>query len=441
MFFDILNNQSYTHYTERRKKLAELVLGAYPTVQKGVILIAADIEHARYPFVQDSTFFYLTGLQEPGLYVALDLSGEAIVLVPQFTSDRTRWVESELAAITEQPEAYGFAGASELGTPMPGYQVTHGLPAEHYSTMLETLHAMKQDGYTMFVANDALTHIPCSKLFEQIIDVAPIVAMMRRKKDALELTAITDAAALTTETIAATAQQIQIGSLEVELAGYISLLLTASGSSQAFPTIVASGKASTVLHATPSMKPLEDGDLVIIDCGATSGNYCADISRTLPVSGSFTERQRDVYTKVLEAQLYLASIAQAGFYLSNDNHPDTSLQHLLKKYLAKHNLDTYIVHGVGHFIGLDVHDVGNSKEPLIEGDIITLEPGVYIPEEHIGIRIEDMYLVGKKGLICLSEELPKTADDIEALIRGELTSLDQDDTEDHDECSDTCCNC
>ena len=113
-------------------------------------------------------------------------------------------------------------------------------------------------------------------------------------------------------------------------------------------------------------------------------------------------------------------------WLSNKEKPEQSLHHLAKKYLEDRGYGKYFLHGIGHFLGLDVHDVGDHSKPLQEGDVITIEPGIYIAAENIGVRIEDDYWVVADGVVCLSEDLPKTADDIEAMVKQQLTISESD---------------
>jgi len=182
------------------------------------------------------------------------------------------------------------------------------------------------------------------------------------------------------------------------------------------------------LHYTVNDDEMKDGDLVVVDIGAEYDYYCADLTRTYPVSGTFTKRQRELYNIVLETQKYIASIAKPGYWLKNNNELDKSLHHLAVKYLAERGYDQYFTHGIGHYLGLDVHDVGDYSTPLQEGDVITIEPGVYIPEEQIGIRIEDDYWIVDDGVVCLSEALPKHPDEIEAMVQQTLddTSTQQE---------------
>jgi Xaa-Pro aminopeptidase len=160
----------------------------------------------------------------------------------------------------------------------------------------------------------------------------------------------------------------------------------------------------------------------VVDIGAEANYYCADLTRTYPVSGTFTSRQKEIYNLVLDTQDHIANIAKPGMWLFNKEKPEQSLHHLAYAFLEKKGYAKYFPHGLGHFLGLDVHDVGNRAEPLEEGDVFTIEPGIYIPAEKIGVRIEDDYWMAKDGVVCLSEELPKNADDIERMVQSKNES-------------------
>ena len=120
---------------------------------------------------------------------------------------------------------------------------------------------------------------------------------------------------------------------------------------------------------------------------------------------------------MLETQEYIASISRPGYWVSNKEQPDKSLNHLAHEFLRTKGYDQYFTHGIGHYLGLDVHDVGDYSKPLEPGNVITIEPGIYIPEENIGVRIEDDYWIGEDGTICLSEYLPKHPDEIEEMMK------------------------
>jgi Xaa-Pro aminopeptidase len=188
----------------------------------------------------------------------------------------------------------------------------------------------------------------------------------------------------------------------------------------AYAPIVGSGLNSTVLHYSDNTGTMQKGDVAVIDAAGEYSLYAADITRTLPVSGKFTERQKEIYNIVLGAQN--AAIAAFVSGKSTFKHDDpNSISKAAYDYINTHGKDLhgeplgkYFIHGLGHFLGLNVHDEGDYTIPLGPGMVFTIEPGIYIPEEKIGVRIEDDFYVDPSGkLIMLTEALPRNPDDVE----------------------------
>jgi len=199
---------------------------------------------------------------------------------------------------------------------------------------------------------------------------------------------------------------------------------------EAYPSIVGSGKNTCTLHYTTNRRKMEKNDLLVADVGAEYHGYCADVTRTMPVNGKFSEEQKIIYNIVLEAQ-------QAGIKKcrkdSAFNAPHKAAVEIVReRLLALHIIDKpadyrkYFMHGTSHYLGLDVHDVG-IYSPLIPGNVITVEPGVYIPEGspcdkkwwNIGVRIEDDILITEQAPEILSDCIPRTVEDIEKLMKEE----------------------
>jgi Xaa-Pro aminopeptidase len=177
-----------------------------------------------------------------------------------------------------------------------------------------------------------------------------------------------------------------------------------------FSTILAWGPNTTVLHYTKNDQVIQDSGLVLIDTGAAWEHYSADVTRTMPVTGKFSERERQLYELVLKA----SDAAIRKVRVGADNHNDVHLT--AKGILDEAGYGEYFIHGTGHFLGLDVHDAGNYDLPLKAGVVVTVEPGIYIPEEGIGIRIEDVVLVTKDGPVVLSRHIPRTVEEIESAM-------------------------
>jgi Xaa-Pro aminopeptidase len=197
----------------------------------------------------------------------------------------------------------------------------------------------------------------------------------------------------------------------------------AMGGSEAegYAPIVGAGPNSTALHYDRLSRKIEDGDIVVLDVGAQYSGYSADITRTLPANGKFTPRQREIYEIVLGAQNAALAALQPGMDLCPRG--DKSVFKISYDYINSHGKDLhgkslgqYYIHGLGHNIGLNVHDPGDSCKPLATGMVVTMEPGIYIPEENLGVRIEDDVLITETGYKFLSERLPRSADAIEKIM-------------------------
>ena len=255
-------------------------------------------------------------------------------------------------------------------------------------------------------------------LMQHIVDVSPLVAKLRRKKDISEIEKMYQAIGITEAAFQAAAHMLRPDCREAEIQAAMEYIFTENHATRAYPSIVAGGKRATVLHYNLNDGIIPAGDLVLIDAGAKFGNYCADITRVFPVTGKFSKRQKELYQIVLDTQMHVAEHARPGMWLSGASDAKMSLQHLAHEYLKKYGYDKYFIHGIGHYLGLDVHDVGSRQEPLAPGDVITIEPGIYIPEEGIGIRIEDnFWILSDAEPMCMSEEIPKDIDLIEEMVQ------------------------
>ncbi len=416
-------------YEMRRSDLIRRIKEKFPE-HDGFVILFAGFEEERVRFSQDSSFFYLTGISDPGVVLILDLEGKATLYVPYFSAiDRTRWTGSGLQA-QEYLTMYGISEVQQLGCVSKGYKTCMAPTRDEYKGLLEFLSKELKESMHFFTLSPESGHEYCWQRlllghlnsfipgFSQMnLDISSIIERMRRKKDLFEIEQLYKATDITMLAHEAAAQSIMPNSNERETQASLEYMIIGSGAQCAFPSIVASGKQSTILHYTDNNAVMKSDDLVIVDIGAKYNNYCADITRTYPVSGYFSSRQREIYEVVLKTQEYIASLVRPGYWLCNKDQPDRSLNHLAREFLKNEGYEDYILHGIGHFLGLDVHDVGDMNEPLAENDIITIEPGIYLPKENIGIRIEDDYWVVKDGAICLSEALPKKTDEIESLVQ------------------------
>jgi Xaa-Pro aminopeptidase len=187
----------------------------------------------------------------------------------------------------------------------------------------------------------------------------------------------------------------------------------------AYAPIVGSGPNSVILHYMTNKRRVDSGEVVLMDVGAECSDYATDVTRTVPANGKFTARQREIYNIVLGAQKAAIAAIQPGARLRGE---PKGLQEIAFQYINTHGKDLhgeplgkYFTHGLSHHVGLDVHDP-QDPSPLRAGMVITIEPGIYIPEENIGVRIEDTLLVTETGSLNLSEALPREVSEIEKLI-------------------------
>jgi Xaa-Pro aminopeptidase len=262
-----------------------------------------------------------------------------------------------------------------------------------------------------------------------VLDVAPLVHELRVVKDTGEIELLRKAADASIAGQRVMMRSVKPGVTERTVAGKMTAAWMENGCERAsYAPIVGSGINSTTLHYSDNSRTMEDGDVTTVDAACEYSMYASDITRTVPVNGKFTLRQHEIYDIVLGAQQAAIDAFVAGKSKINDRDrrdPD-SLDTAAYNYINTHGksldgkpLGQYWLHGLGHMVGIDVHDPANYPAVLKPGMVFTIEPGVYIPEEKIGVRIECVFLVGEDGkLIDLVAALPHTADEVEAAMRG-----------------------
>ena len=259
---------------------------------------------------------------------------------------------------------------------------------------------------------------------------APIMHKIRAIKDALEIELIQKACALTESALRKILKTIKPGVMEYEIeADIIHEFVRNRSRGFAYTPIIASGESACVLHYIDNNQACKDGDVILMDFGAEYGNYASDMTRCIPVNGKFTPRQKEVYNAVLRVMKAATKMLVPGNYL-HEYHIEVGK--LMEKELvglgliSQEDIDNqkpewpaykkYFMHGTSHYLGLDVHDVGSWTTPIEAGMIFTCEPGIYIPEENLGIRLENDVLVTENGPNDLMKNIPLEADEIEALM-------------------------
>lgn len=439
-----MKHTSYAFYEQRRKALVESVKAQYPQEKDGAIVLLAAFEDGKHAFRQDSSFYYYTGITEPGAIVVIEFSGASQLFIPAYATPRADWLIEEVVATDQCARRLSLSGIRYMGKPQSGYEPNLLASRENYEDFLAYCTQRIAAGGKLYLPYGQHTRNLLYPVFimhmqqlmpdfgRHVVDITRPIAWQRARKNKFEIETLYKAVELTMVAQDAAARVIQPGVKESLIKAGIEYIFAESQAAVAFPSIVAGGKNSTVLHYHECVGTLGAQDLVIVDIGAEVDYYCADITRTYPVSGTFTRRQREVYEAVLATHEYIAAQARPGLWIKNPHKPQESLYHMAVAYLEKKGFARYFKHGIGHYLGLDVHDVGDYTQPLEEGHVITIEPGVYIPEENIGIRIEDDYWIVSDGAECLSADLPKDVDSIQEMARASIE--DDDDLEADDEC-------
>jgi Xaa-Pro aminopeptidase len=420
-----LEKQPASAYHARRAALAAKLQG-------GIALLFAAPEPVLdfMPYRQDSNFYYLTGWNEPG--AALMLVGPAnpskaykeILFLP------TRNLRMELytgvkmdAATPNVLEATGVDRVEPM-TELPAE--LNKLVAEDRGLIARLWTQPDSQAAKALVAFNATTlgldAAPGAN------DVTRLTTPLREVKDDGEIELLKKASAASVAAQLAMMQEVKPGVTERALAGKMTEVWMEQGCERpSYAPIVGTGSNSTILHYSENSRTVADGDVVLVDAACEYSMYASDITRTMPANGHFTARQREIYNVVLGAQQAAigAFVAEKSTINDRERKDPNSLDTAAYNYINTHGKDLhgdslgkYWLHGLGHMVGIDVHDPAVYPAVLKPGMVFTIEPGVYIPEEKIGVRIECDFLVGQDGkLIDLDAALPHTADEVEAAMQ------------------------
>lgn len=411
-------------YHERRARLVR-------ETGDGVIVLfgytEGDIAISTTPFRQNEMFYYFTGWNEPDA---------AMLLVPKASKGRPAEIDKEIFFIPAHDDRGEKWTGPKLGPEDADSSERTGFPMVRSSALFqaELLEALKtfpkiyteltpqsESGEDYFIeqTNSKLRNIaPLAKF----ADLRPLATRMRMVKSPGEVALIRKAVEASVDAHLAAMKAVQPGVWEYQIAALMKYEYERRGCEwPAYPPIVGSGFYSTVLHYDQDERQMADGDVVVMDVAGSYGGYASDITRTLPVNGHFTPRQREIYEVVLGAQNAVMAAAQPGVLLGRGGA--STLQSIAYNYINTHGKDLhgqplgqYFIHGVGHNVGLNVHDPVELGSTLQPGMVITDEPGIYIPEEKIGVRIEDMLLITENGAELLTRRLPRTVDEIERMM-------------------------
>lgn len=432
-----------SEFKKRRKQLMQRV------GEGNIALIGSASMHTRnrdvnYPFRQDSDFYYLTGFNEPdalAVFVPGRAQGEYILFCREFDAKKALWegAHSGLEGATTHYDADDAFPIDDLDDILPGllenktkvfYPMGCNLELDH--NLLEWINHIRNQSRSGIIAPG------------ELVSLALILHEMRLFKSAEELKLMRRAAEVSAHAHVRAMKACKAGLYEYQIeAELIHHFIDNGLRSVAYPSIVAGGKNACTLHYTENNSKLKNGDLLLIDAGAECDHYAADITRTFPISGRFNEAQKQLYQLVLNAQTAALEQIKPGFAwnLAHDASVEILTQGLLdlgllkgklKKLIKDEKYKQFYMHRIGHWLGMDVHDVGDYKikqewRLLKAGMVLTVEPGLYIPPDcksvdekwrGIGIRIEDDVLVTPTGHEILTSGVPKSIADIEALMQA-----------------------
>ena len=431
-----------SEFKQRREQLMEQV------GQGNIAIIASAMIRTRnrdvdYPFRQDSDFYYLTGFNEAdalAVFIPGRKQGEYILFCQEFNEKKALW-EGAHAGLDGATKDYGADDSfpiDDLGDILPGLLENKN----------KVFYPMGRDSDLDHQLMDWITHIRSQTRSGisapgELVSLEHTLHEMRLIKSPAEIALMQKAAEVSAKAHIRAMQHCQAGRYEYQIEGEMIHEFIDNGlRAVAYPSIVAGGENACVLHYTENNALLKDGDLLLIDAGAECDHYAADITRTFPVSGTFSAEQKLLYQLVLDAQLAAMQEIKgdAPWNKAHEASVDVLTKGLVELGLLSGDVETLIsdeaykvfyMHRIGHWLGMDVHDVGDYKindewRVLEPGMVLTIEPGLYIPEDcdtvpekfrGIGIRIEDDVLVTRDGYQVLSHAVPKTIAEIEAIMQ------------------------
>jgi Xaa-Pro aminopeptidase len=422
-------------YAERRAKLAAEVDG--PVILWG-FTGREEVSQASV-FAQEDNFYYLTGHNEEGAGLILlpapkntTAGATAIGTIKSDLWDGPR----EILFLPEKNPAKEKWNGVRLSPSDPGIEARTGFasvkPFPEMRATVEKLAKLHSAFYTILPYEKELGGYPHEKAVvdwlqlaapqAKLKDIRAQISALREIKSPGEIAFLKQAIELSLDAHFEAMKMMRPGLYEYQVAAKMVEIHAWGGSeAEGYAPIVGAGPNSTALHYDQLARKIEDGDIAVLDVGAQFSGYSADITRTLPANGKFTPRQREIYEIVLGAQNAALAALKPGMDFCRKG--GKSVYKIAYDYINSHGKDQqgnrlgqYFIHGLGHHIGLDVHDPGESCSPFQPNMVITIEPGIYIPEENLGVRIEDDVLITETGHKLLSERLPRDPDEIERIM-------------------------
>ncbi|MBN1354886.1 aminopeptidase P N-terminal domain-containing protein [bacterium] len=410
--------QNNEFFAGNRNRLLQRIPG-----NSAAVFFSADLKmrsgDSDYPFCQDENFYYFTGYEYPN----------ACLIMVKYNDSRTKtylFIEEFSPIMTHWHGKRPTVADIKSGTGIEDCYVSDRLP-DFIPIILNRVRICFFD----YSGSSPFTPLsPVQQYINNLRDqfphvdirrIHPLMASLRQIKDSFEIDNIREAIHLTDLGIRAILKHARGGQKEYELESLFAYEIQKRGSDLAYRPTIASGSNATILHYGSNRDTIEDGQMVLLDVGAEYNHYCADISRTLPVSGRFSEVQKRLYEVVLEANKTAIAAVKPGLTFSNITAVARQVLagglKRLNRIESLEDIDRYFTHNASHTIGLTVHDVvADPSAPICPGMVITVEPGLYLADLQMGIRIEDNLVVTENGHINLSEGIPKEISDIETLM-------------------------
>ena len=410
-------------YAARRKAVLDVMGANSLMVLYSGESVPASMDEG-YPFEANHHFFYLTGLRRENMALVMSTSSaepKTILLIEEPVPAMERWTGRRVTK-EEAQEISGVADVRYIDS-LPGvisrFVTRECVESAWFDCYRDAMGDV--DSYNMQKAKAFAAAYPTVTLR----NAHPVIAKLRMRKDESELACMQEAIDLTGRALHHVLTRLAPGQMEYQAQAEFEYAIRYGGAEgTAFATIAGSGLNGCMLHYDTNHCRMEDGSLLLMDLGAKVRGYCADITRTYPVNGRYTPRQKEIYDIVLAANRAVAKAARPGMTLAqlNDLCKQTLADGLIRigKIESAEDIGRYYMHGVSHHLGIDTHDAtGPDALELAPGMVITDEPGLYIDEEAIGIRIEDDLLITEDGCTVLSEAIPHTTEEIEAIMAGE----------------------
>jgi Xaa-Pro aminopeptidase len=390
-------------YRERRARVLAALGGC-----TAVLASQGEIQGITEDYRQDADFYWLTGINEPDAY---------LVLQPN-----SKYREVVLYLKPRDPEAERWTGPREPISPelLEKYGVDRVLRGSPESTLMSAgLHhecvALIAPGHMGKTerGDDELAQRLASRYGLKVVYKRDLLAAFRSAHGPEELERMERAIAITASGHDAVARAAVAGVSERDVQTQLEYaFFAAGGTGLSYSSIVGSGPNGAVLHWDRNSRILANGDLVVVDAAAEYGRYAADVTRTYPVSGHFSEEQAKVYRAVYRAQEDIFAAIKPGVSMAE-------LQHAAEESMRRAGYLADFIHLFGHFVGLDVHDAGDFEKPIPVNAVFTVEPGIYLPKQGFGIRIEDEVLMTERGYRLLTSAIPRKLEDVEAWIARE----------------------